>query len=63
MKVTYNGFTGLLMKLDGEHSRNSTFGRFFDLTIFDMEKNVTYYFACVDIADVKFMGGAVSFGG
>lgn len=73
MQVTYNGFTGELVKLE-----RSFTGRFeipveldgaanakwlYDLSIYDIEKQVTHSFTCVKIEDVKFLGGGVSFGG
>ena len=56
MQVSYNGFTGLLWRLelvDGSY----------ELEIFDKMKEVTYSFQDVNVKDVKFLGGAVAFGG
>lgn len=61
MKVEYNGFTGELLKFD----RRSRFSEaaVYDLEIFDIDKNVTHSFFGAKLEDVKFLGGAVSFGG
>ena len=64
MRVTYNGFTGELVKLEREDLR--AFGmkdRVYDLSIYDSEKQVTHSFTGVRLEDVKFSGGEVSFGG
>ncbi len=56
MKVSYNGFTGLLWRLelvDGSY----------ELEIFDKEKEVTYSFVDINIEKLKFVGGKVIFGG
>lgn len=73
MQVTYNGFTGELVKLERSYA-----GKFelpvglagaanvkwlYGLSIYDSEKQVTHSFSCVKLEDVKFMDGAVSFGG
>jgi len=57
MQVSYNGFTGELMKLARYERLNK-----YDLSIYDGEKKVTHSFTNVDLSDVKFSGGAVSFG-
>lgn len=62
MQVSYNGFTGVLKKLE-ERCCGPTIGRFYDMSIYDAEKNVTHSFSGVNLEDVKFLGGAVSFGG
>lgn len=61
MKVSYNGFTGELFKLE----RRSMFTEvaLYDLEIFDAGKNVAHSFYGVKQEDVKFLGGVVSFGG
>ena len=73
MQVTYNGFTGELVKLE-----RSCAGKFeipiglaetanvkwlYDLSLYDSEKQATISFAGVKLEDVKFLGGAVAFGG
>lgn len=70
MQVTYNGFTGELVKLErvprdrADVPIGAKFSRLpFDLSIYDSEKNVTHSFTGVKLEDVKFLGGAVSFGG
>lgn len=63
MQVTYNGFTGELVKLEREDLR--AFGvkdRIYNLSIYDSEHRVTHSFAGVKLEDVKFSGGEVSFG-
>lgn len=61
MKVSYNGFTGELVKLekDFDHERACVA---YNLDIRDREKDVTYSFSGVKLSDVKFLGGAVAFG-
>ena len=71
MKVSYNGFTGELVKLERSYA-----GKFelpisltgaadvkwlYDLSIYDSEKKVTHSFTGVKLEEVKFLGGAVSF--
>lgn len=67
MQVSYNGFTGELVKLEYKHrTYNARTGEDFasyDLSIYDSEKQVTHSFTGVKLEDVKFLGGAVSFGG
>lgn len=66
MKVSYNGFTGELVKLERKPDMkmfNSHIGYIYDLSIYDSGKQVTHSFAGVKLEDVKFLGGAVSFGG
>jgi len=71
MKVSYNGFTGELVKLERKESHaNGTFHydgtpckiTVYDLSIYDSEKKVTHSFTGVKLEDVKFLGGEVSFG-
>ena len=62
MQVTYNGFTGELVKLEREDLR--AFGvkdRIYNLSIYDSEHRVTHSFAGVKLEDVKFLSGEVSF--
>lgn len=66
MQVYYNGFTGELVKL--EQCKNEFFNphaerTIYDLFVYDREKRVTHHFTGVKLDDVKFLGGAVSFGG
>ena len=70
MQVTYNGFTGGLLKLERVSRDKSDvpigikFDQLpFDLSIYDSQKNVTHSFAGVKLEDVKFLGGAVTFSG
>lgn len=65
MQVTYNGFTGELVKLEKEPGMlgMTDDGKMYahvsyTLSIYDSEKNVTHSFT-----GVKFMGGEVSFSG
>lgn len=63
MQVTYNGFTGELVKLEREDLR--AFGmkdRVYNLSIYDREKQVTHSFTGVKPEDIKFLGGEVRFG-
>lgn len=63
MQVTYNGFTGELVKLEREDLL--AFGvkdRIYNISIYDSEKKVTHSFTGVKLKDVKFSGGEVSFG-
>ena len=75
MQVTYNGFTGGLVKLERTSVdvtlRTSIIGMptqqsdswNYNLSIYDREKHVTHSFTGVKLEDVKFSGGAVTFGG
>lgn len=56
MQVSYNGFTGELVKLE-----RHTVYCYYDLSIYDSEKQVTHSFTGVNLEDVKFLGGEVSF--
>lgn len=73
MQVEYNGFTGELVKLERSYT-----GKFelpvglteaahvkwlYDLSIYDSKQQVTHSFTGVKLYDIKFLGGAVSFGG
>jgi len=61
MQVTYNGFTGDLVKLAQYSLTNGVWT--YELHIYDSEKNVTHSFSGVKLEDMKFSGGAVTFGG
>lgn len=72
MKVTYNGFTGELVKLERKESvitsdpfecRGAARVNLYDISIYDSEKQVTHSFTGVKLEDVKFSGGAVTFDG
>lgn len=57
VKVSYNGFTGELVKLERAFCNRG----FYELSIWDAEKKVTHSFSGVNLKDVKFLGGSVSF--
>lgn len=59
MRVSYNGFTGNLEKIERVKVTN---GYYYVLVIHDSEKKVTYSFNGVKLENVKFMGGTVTFG-
>ncbi|AWY06822.1 MAG: fructose-bisphosphate aldolase class 1 [Caudoviricetes sp.] len=59
MQVTYNGFTGELVKLE----KNLCYPNAYDLTLYDSEKQATISFTGVKMEDAKFLGGEVAFGG
>lgn len=60
MKVTYNGFTGELTKLERKFA--IPFGQVvYDISIYDREKKATYSFTDVGMKDVRFSCGTVSF--
>lgn len=72
MQVTYNGFTGELVKLEKKETgrymvtpydtaKHPVFG--YDISIYDREKKATISFTGVKLGDVKFGGGAVTFDG
>lgn len=68
MQVTYNGFTGKLLELKRKVSREFNAVEYktllyseYDLSIYDSEKKVTHSFTGVNLEDVKFSGGEVSF--
>lgn len=63
MQVSYNGFTGELVKLGRNPDMKMCHGYIYDISIYDSEKQVTHSFTGVKLEDVKFLGGAVSFGG
>ncbi|NCE63725.1 hypothetical protein D1159_03810 [Pseudoflavonifractor sp. 524-17] len=63
MQVIYNGFTGELVKLERKDFRSCGCGITYMLEIYDSEKQVTHSFTGVNLEDVKFLGGAVTFGG
>lgn len=64
MQISYNGFTGELVKLENmghEFARSGTSINFYGLSIFDSGKQVTHSFAGVKLEDIKFLNGEVSF--
>ena len=75
MQVTYNGFTGELVKLEllqterkmttiNVISGHTVYQKdiiLYDLSIYDSEKQVTHSFTGVKLEDMKFLGGEVSF--
>lgn len=66
MQVSYNGFTGELVKLEKMDTlllQPYVQRDIYNLYIYDSEKQVTHSFTGVKLEDVKFMGWAVSFGG
>lgn len=66
MKVTYNGFTGELVKLEKyEDDKAARRGGWplYDLAIYDSEAKAAHCFEDVKLEDVKFMGGVMTFGG
>lgn len=65
MQVTYNGFTGELAKLEkSEEAGFKGSGVFcYNLSIYSKENRATISFSAVRLEDVKFLGGAVTFGG
>lgn len=71
MQVTYNGFTGELVKLEKKETGRYTPSPFdtekhpvsgYDLTLYDSEKQAAISFTGVKLEDVKFLGVEVSFG-
>lgn len=69
MKATYNGTTGELVKLERirgflvYHEDTPRPPIPYVLEIYDPEKKATVHFENVNLADVKFSGGEVSFNG
>ncbi len=63
MQVTYNGFTGELVKLEQHRAGFANEIVLYDLTLYDSEKQAAISFTGVNLEDVKFLGGAVTFGG
>lgn len=72
MQVTYNGFTGELVKMEKKETGRYTVTPYdtekhlvfeYDISIYDREKKATISFTGVKLEDVKFLGGAVAFGG
>lgn len=70
MRVTYNGFTGELMKLEREIGMMGItddglvhFDVRYTLTIYDSKKKVTHSFNGVKLENVKFIGIEVALGG
>lgn len=67
MQVSYNGFTGELVKLERDMkafnlSLNGVASGVYTLAIYDSKKEATTTFEKVKLDDVKFLGGAVAFG-
>lgn len=60
MKVSYNGFTGELVKIERRAGLEAVIPGY-NLEIWDDEKKVAYSFQSINLSDVKFIGGAVSF--
>lgn len=70
MKVSYNGLTGELLKLERSSNKmvfyvgtNQDLKMDYDLKIYDPEKGATVSFSNIDLAKVKFCCGEVSFNG
>lgn len=72
VQVTYNGFTGELVKLEKKETGKYTLSPYdtekhpvygYDLSIYDSEKQVTHSFTGVKMEDMTFLFGAVTFGG
>lgn len=66
MQVTYNGFTGELVKLEkyeGDKAARRGGWPLYDLAIYDSEVKVTHCFEDVKLEDVKFSGGVMTSGG
>lgn len=62
MKVSCNGFTGDLVKLERHDlALYGCTGFDYSLSIYDSEKRATHSFTDVKLEDVKFLGGEVSF--
>ena len=61
MQVTYNGFTGELVKLERIKCPPLNGAHIYDISIYDDEGRVTHSFTGVKMKDVKFSGGAVTF--
>lgn len=63
MQVAYNGFTGELVKLERIKCPPLNGAHIYDISIYDDENRCTHSFTGVKLEDVKFLGGAVTFGG
>lgn len=61
MQVTYNGFTGELVKLERIKCPPLNGAHIYDISIYDDENRCTHSFTGVKLEDVKFLGGAVTF--
>ena len=61
MKVTCNGFTGELTKLERRPPLMFYNQFIYDISIYDGEKKVTHSFTGVKLEEVQFSGGTVSF--
>lgn len=62
MQVTYNGFTGELVKLERIKCPPLNGAHIYDISIYDDENRCTHSFTGVKLEDVKFLDGAVTFG-
>ena len=62
-QVTYNGFTGELVRLERIKCPPLNGAHIYDISIYDDENRCTHSFTGVKLEDVKFSGGAVTFGG
>lgn len=65
MKATYKGFTGRIKNLNESSffDKENIGNVLYDLSIYDSESCATISFEGVDLKDVKFSGGEVSFNG
>lgn len=72
MKVTYNGFTGELVKLERKETvitsgpfecRGAVRVNLYDLSIYDDKNKCIHSFTGANLEDVKFSGGVMIFGG
>lgn len=75
MQVSYNGFTGELVKLERSTSgkfkfqvgltetENIEFEWLYDLSIYDSKNQVTHSFSGTKMKDMEFLGGTVKFSG
>lgn len=63
MQVTYNDFTGELVKLEQRRVGIANEIVLYDLTLYESEKQAAISFTCVKLEDVKFHSGTVTFGG
>lgn len=61
MQVSYNGFTGELVKLERKPDMKMCHGYIYDISIYDSDKQITHSFTGVKLEGVKFLGGVVSF--
>lgn len=63
MKVSYNGFAGLLLKLEADITELGLLAErvSYGLEIWDDEKKMKYSFPHANLSGVKFLGGVISF--